>query len=74
MIDKLELESAVIAKINELVAHINDLEEKFAAAEEQMEVEDIKEADAALKRDKFISIDEVEKKLEDKLNNFDNPQ
>ncbi len=62
------------AKIMELVDHVNDLEAKLLSAEEQMEAEDIKEADAALKRDKFVSIDEVEKNLEDKLNNFDNSQ
>ena len=63
MIEELKPESAVISKINELVNHINDLEEKLLSAEEQMETEDIKEADAALKKGKFISIDKVKRDL-----------
>jgi hypothetical protein len=59
-------------KINELVDHINTLEEKLLSAEERMEAEDIKEANAALKRDKFVSIDEIEKNLEEKLDNPEN--
>ena len=41
-------------KMQELIYHINDLEEKLLSAEERMEAEDLKEANAALKRDKFI--------------------
>ncbi len=63
MIEELKPESAVISKINELVNHINDLEEKLLSAEEQMEAEDIKEADAALKKGKFTSIDDVKRDL-----------
>ena len=42
-------------KINEIVQHINDLEEKLLSAEERMEAEDIKEANKALKRGKFVN-------------------
>ncbi len=59
-------------KIQELVNHINDLEEKLLSAEERMEAEDIKEANKALKRDKFVSIDEIDNKSENKLNNSAN--
>ena len=36
MIENLKPESAVIAKINELVRHVNDLEEKLLSAEENI--------------------------------------
>lgn len=65
-------ERLMYAKILELVDHINDLEKKLLSAEERMEADDIKEADKALKRDKFVSIDEVEKNLEEKINNLEN--
>ena len=58
MIEKLEPESVVMAKINELVDHVNDLEEKLLSAEERMEAEDIKKANKALKRGKFINLPE----------------
>ena len=51
------------AKMQELVDHINDLEKKLLAGEERMGAEDIKEADAAPKRNKFVSIDDIEREL-----------
>ena len=51
------------AKMQELINHINNLEKKLLAGEERMEAEDIKEADAALKRNKFVSIDDIEREL-----------
>ncbi|KKL77408.1 hypothetical protein LCGC14_2035180 [marine sediment metagenome] len=49
-------------KMQELVNHINDLEEKLLSAEERIETEDIEEANKALKRGKFGIFDEVEGK------------
>ena len=51
------------SKLNEAICHINDLEQKLLSAEERMEAEDIKEADAALKRNKFVSMEDLEDKL-----------
>ena len=50
-------------KMQELINHVNDLEQKLLSAEERMEAEDIKEANAALKKGKFISIDKVKRDL-----------
>lgn len=61
MIEKLEPQSGVIAKINELVDHINDLENKLLSAEERL---DIKEANEALKRGKFSNFADLKETFE----------
>ncbi len=63
MIEKLNPDSQVVAKINELVAHINILEQKLLSAEEREEAEDIRLAVEAIKRNKFIDFKEVEEEL-----------
>ena len=66
MIEKLNPDSQVVAKINELIMHLNTVERLLLSEGEREaleETEDIKEADAALKRGKFISIDKVKRDL-----------
>lgn len=53
-------------KMQELINHINDLEQKLLSAEELLEAEDIKKADEALKRDKFVDIADLQEKINGK--------
>lgn len=46
-------------KMQELINHVNNLEEKLLSAEERMEAEDIKKADEALKRNNFVDLPET---------------
>lgn len=67
MIEKLDYDvqtlGLVVCKLNEVIQHINDLEEKLLSAEERMEADDIKEANKALKRDEFVSIADLQKEI-----------
>ena len=46
-------------KINEILQHINDLEQKLLSAEELLEAEDIKATDEALKKGKFVNFKDL---------------
>ena len=66
MIEKLNPDSQVVAKINELIMHLNTVERLLLSEGEREaleETEDIRLADAALKRGKFTSIDDVKRDL-----------
>lgn len=66
MIEKLNPDSQVVAKINELIMHLNTVERLLLSEGEREaleETEDIRLADAALKKRKFTSIDDVKRDL-----------